>query len=834
VRQNHAGSSTEATWIRVAIIAALVVVPLVLFFDVLFLDKALVTSSQKLMYPWTFGESPETVLAERSFRWDPTLNYFPRRDLTHESLMRGELPLWNPHSAGGMPLLADFQSAVYYPVNLVLNLGDPLRAMGWAVFLHVVLAGLGTYGFLRFRTLPAVAAGFGGLAYMMSGFLMTRIGHPTMVQAAAWLPWLFLIVDRIVVRGEARWFAALAAAAACSILSGFPQVTAHAFAASLLYFIYRGCSARIGSRPYLWAAAFASVGVGLAAVQIIPTLEFARQSGRMAEAISAEVWRTPAVSFLGLLVPGITGNPVEGTLWLAAFKGTATHPNDIGLVAYVGVLPLVFGLLAFARFRQDGEVRFLSGLAVLAVVGSMSSSVFSALYLFLPGAGAAQADRLAFLLSFCLAVLGAKGFAAVSAGTLRQSRSFFAGSLAVIGVLLGFVGALALLGRRTLAHVAGALSPPLSSGLWDRALSPKVREFLARDLDGWFRYELGQLRWPVLLLLAALLLVVLWRSGRGGRWLRWVAVGVTGLDLLLFAGAYYTPQPIAGFLEETPGIRFLQEERREPSRIVRAFSDAVLAANLNAVLGIDDAQGYNALMVDHYGRLFDLAARGTYVQNKKIDAPSDPGAFASPVFDLLNVEYVVMEGNPEWMKDLEAHPRFSDGGLERVFARDLVIYRNEDFLPRALWLPGPRFHESEELVTAGIASSGFDPSRSVLLEGDPGNVPWWSAAGGGGGRARLVSHEDLSVVVETSSEHPGWVRWAEADYPGWRVKVDGAEVLSWRSDLALRAIPVPGGRHEIEMTMDPVSTRLGLGLTLFSTVVLVLLSQVVQPRRGET
>ncbi len=702
--------------------------------------------------------------------------------------------------------------------------------MGWAVFLHVVLAGLGAYGFLRARGLPPPASGFGALAYMMSGFIVTRIGHPTMVQAAAWLPVLFLIADRIISRGCARWYVALAAACACAVLSGFPQVTAHSFAAVALYFVYRGFSEKVGAHRILWAALFGVVGVGVAGIQIVPTLEFARQSGRVAEVLSAEVWKTPAASFLGLLVPGLMGNPVDGTNWLAVFKGPAAHTNDIGLVAYVGVLPLLFALLATAGVRRNREVCFFSGLAVLVVLASMFRPVFSALYLFLPGSGAAQADRLAFLLSFCLAVLAAWGFQAVSSGALRESRRFFAGSLAIAGTLLVFIGVLALAGRRLLAHLAESLSPALSSGRWERAFSPRVRAFLESDLDGWYRSELVRLFWPAVFLVLALALLALWRArptgpaGRPAGALRWAAIGIAAVDLFLFARAYYTPQPIAGFLEETPGIRFLRENREEPSRIVRAFSDQVLSSNLNAVLGIDDAQGYNALMNDRYGRLFDLAARGSYAQKKKIDAPQNPAAFASPILDLLNVEYVVTEGHPDMARALENRPPFSKPGLERVFARDLLIYRNDGFLPRALWVPAARCHGSEILITTLIARPEFDPGRAVLLEEDPSQIPWWSATGSGDGRAQLVSRTALSVTMETSSSGTGWVRWAEAYYPGWRVTIDGAETLSWRSDLALRAIPVPAGRHRIEMEMDPASTRAGLGLTLFSIVLLALLT----------
>jgi hypothetical protein len=830
-----AASTKETRWTGIAMVLILVLVALVMFFDVLFLDKTLLTSSQRMMFPWSYGQAPESVLSERSFRWDPTLNYYPRRYLAHENLMSGNLPLWNPHSAGGMPLLADFQSAVYYPPNLVLNLGDPLRAMGWAVFLHVVLAGLGTFAFLRYRGMSAAASVFGALAFMFNGFIVTRVGHPTMIQAAAWLPWLLLAVDGIVLSGRRWWFVGLAAAVALSVLSGFPQITVHCFAAALLYLLYRFIVVRPPVRTLIWALVFAAAGVGLTALQIVPTVEFARQSGRLSEAMSSGLWHTPGVSFLKVLIPQVTGSAVDGTNWIALFKGPEAHPNDIGLVAYVGVLPLILGLLMLPRIRSDSDVRFFYGVAGLVVLGSMVRPVFSILYLFLPGAGAAQADRLAFLLSFCIAFLGARGFATVSEGSLRSERGRFAGSVGLVLACLAALSILAVSAPRVLSRVAAGLNPDLSTGVWVRAFSPRVRSFLSEDLAGWVAYERSQMLSPAILLVITAVLLVLWRWGRWNRPVRWIAVAITIVDLFLFGRAYYTPQPMEDAHAGMPGIQFLQENRSEPSRVVRAFSENVLSSNFNAVLGIDDAQGYNALMIDRYGKLFDLVERGTYAQNKKIDAPRHASSFASPVLDLLNVEYVLAEGSLGMSQELAGLAPFSGPELNRVYARDLLVYRNEDVLPRATWLARARLHPSEADVTAAMVQPGYDPARAVRVEGDLGDVPWWVVSGGTEGQARQVTREPQRVVLDTSSERPGWLRWAEAYYPGWRVEVDGAEVRSWRADLALRAVPVPAGKHRVELRMDPASTRAGFGLSLLSLVLLMIfVLEYGEPRRIET
>ena len=100
---------------------------------------------------------------------------FPMYRFAAASLRAGELPLWNPHLYGGAPFLADMQSGLFYPPNLLLFLLAPefnYRAMEWMVVFHVFLAGSFMYLCLRYmepgRSVRMPAALAGATAYMLS------------------------------------------------------------------------------------------------------------------------------------------------------------------------------------------------------------------------------------------------------------------------------------------------------------------------------------------------------------------------------------------------------------------------------------------------------------------------------------------------------------------------------------------------------------------------------------------------------------------------------------------------------------------------------------------
>ena len=54
---------------------------------------------------------------------------YPWRLAVMQGWQSGEIPLWNPYSFSGSPLAANWQSAVFYPLTLMMVLGGSI--LGW-------------------------------------------------------------------------------------------------------------------------------------------------------------------------------------------------------------------------------------------------------------------------------------------------------------------------------------------------------------------------------------------------------------------------------------------------------------------------------------------------------------------------------------------------------------------------------------------------------------------------------------------------------------------------------------------------------------------------------
>ncbi len=195
---------------------------------------------------------------------------------------QGHLPLWNPYSALGMPLVFNWESA---PLSLPVLIGYlfPVRLAYTAqVVVTIVIAGTGVYVLgkvLRLGTLGCMTA---AIVFELSGAFMGNIGWP-LASVWSWGGWLFAAIV-LVLRGEkrARAIVLLAIVVAFAIYAGNPEdlallaLSAATFALAMLLF---RAPALGGSgpviRPAIDLGLSAIAGAALAAPLILPGVQLA-------------------------------------------------------------------------------------------------------------------------------------------------------------------------------------------------------------------------------------------------------------------------------------------------------------------------------------------------------------------------------------------------------------------------------------------------------------------------------------------------------------------------------------------------------------------------------
>src|SRR5688500_20311518 len=94
---------------------------------------------------------------------DQWLAGYAFREFAASSLREGNgFPLWNPYLFGGMPYVAAMHGDIFYPTFLLRMVLPTDIAMTWGFVIHVFLAGLFTFMFLRACGFSFFGSLFGG------------------------------------------------------------------------------------------------------------------------------------------------------------------------------------------------------------------------------------------------------------------------------------------------------------------------------------------------------------------------------------------------------------------------------------------------------------------------------------------------------------------------------------------------------------------------------------------------------------------------------------------------------------------------------------------------
>jgi len=495
----------------------------------------------------------------------------------------GQLPLWNPYSALGMPLAFNWQSAPFSVPALVGYL-VPLRLDFTAqTTVTLVIAGTGVYTLGRILRLGVIGCAFAATAFELSGPMVGWLGWPH-AAVMSWTGWLF-VATLLVIRGRRRLFSIsfFAVIVACAVYAGQPEILLF-LGLTLVIFVVILLVQRVamlgGSGPILRPigdlAIAGMAGLALGAPLLIPGLEVASGSLRSAHGPDQAL---PGHNLVYLMFQGFDGLPVAGSHWFGYVLGYAET------AAYVGVIALVLAVMAVALCRRRPEV------IALAVVGFVMAAIafvapVNTLLDGLPVIGHVLWHRSLLPMSFAIAVLAGVGMdLLVRRGADRAVRYWAGAGFAAVALVLV---ALWVLGR---GHL-----PPTEAAI-------RARSFV----------------WPTieaivgLVVVGALTLVSRHRLSRddgAGNGIRRGAGRVAGLALLacetgfLIAAGAPIMSSSPTFFAPTPAIASLR--RTVGSSVVGLGANSLLCSdlgiipNVNAVFGVQELALYDPMVPSPY------------------------------------------------------------------------------------------------------------------------------------------------------------------------------------------------------------------------------------------
>jgi hypothetical protein len=510
------------------------------------------------------------------------------------------------------------------------------------------------------------------------------------------------------------------------------------------------------------------VGLALATVQLVPTLQFLGLSTREEAGYAfAASFSWPPGHLLTLLVPNFFGDLFNTGYW-----GDGIY---VEFIFYVGVLPLILALVSGARLphRLKPWLLVLAGAGLLLAFGRFGG-LHRLAYALIPlfGAGRVPA-RAGFLFVFAVAALGGLIVTWVEdrpAGAL-QGRPWrvvwtIVGALAALVVLAGF-----------LIFTLQRDSNPDVGRLWHAA------NFTATFL--------------LFFSLAVVLLAGWQRGGLTGAQGAALAIGLVLLDLWSFGRPLLEPMsaPENSFWEKTARFVSAADQEAEGTGVtgstwrVLPWGLNMFEQNLGMPLSLENVYSYDPMWIGRYTRFINHIA--------------DPRARA---FDLLRARYLVVQQRMKYPQDDPASPKLVKRG------GGVWVYERPGVFPAAWLVHRVEVEEDEKALLWRLNDSAFDPWRAALVE-QPLPCSLRSVANPEEESVRVTQRSNNTVALEVEAAADGLLVLSEVAYPGWRVSVDGVRAPVVRANYTLRAVCVPAGTHRVTFSFLPGSLVAGAAIS---------------------
>jgi hypothetical protein len=717
-----------------------------------------------------------------------------------------------------MPFFADPQSRVAYPIALMLVAVDPVDARAYDVAIHLVIAMLGMYLFLRSISVNAWGSLLGGLAFGFSSFFYVRLGHPTFIAAAAWIPFFFYGFEKARMRGP-EGVVMLTAFLAMGYLAGFPQVFLFGVGALIAYALYTSFdTGRSDRKRVILGAAKIILIAGLlslllVAFQLVPFVELLRNSVGLGVDIEkmSDVYLAPPVLLLRSFFPDLFGNPIEGTDW-SGLTRDLTHTYNPEFAVYCGLGTLLAAVGAMVFIRSDRRVRFFTALLLLSVGLATSGMLIRVGYALVPLLEMSKISRIAVLSCFALCTLGGMGFSMISDRLGPRERKRCLTAVGVVAVVVLVVAAYVALGTNSFLGRYLGKAEDLPDYFWKhthRAMrSSRVQGWAEGDGREWIQYEKRQVGRGLVFLIPALgLFVLLAHPKKTPNALRTVFVvgfiGLVGLDAGLNTRGYFISQ-VSSRLFETEGIDLLKnrvgDEGMWRIRSVRYQHEDIKAfpPNTNLLFNIHSLNGTSTLWPEGYQSLYD-AFSGSREVSKRWDKQMAMGAYEVLASDFACVRYVIADnaGIPVVFPPLVRLVAAKAGTPSRV---RIVKVGREGKL--ALWQrPGETFNFSVELPR--IRTLEFYVGLDAQYPGEGDSIAVWLMWARG--RAQRRFRHVFNLARDRGRWHPFMLDVSGVG-PG-RVMIQmGCELLSagrgYPVTVAWGGLDLVSGAVEVSQTAD--------------------------------
>lgn len=703
---------------------------------------------------------------------DVITQIYPWRHLSIQIWKSGQVPLWNPYSFAGTPLLANYQSAVLSPLNILFFIFPFVDGWSILVLLQPLLAGLFTYAFVRSLKRTEIASLIASVSFMFCGFITVWMGYATLGYAILFLPLSLFSIEKYFLEKKDRFLILLSATIPLSFFSGHFQISIYFLLTTLLYILYKAAATK-DLKSCAKTLLFVIFGLLLSMPQLLPSIEFYSQSFRSGSFEKGEI--IPFNYLPTFLSPDFFGNPITRNDWF----GHYAEWNS-----YIGVLPFILALYGLTLKKKSLSLFFFVA-GILALLLSFDTKLADIVVaLKIPVLSTSAMSRIIVVYSFMFSVLSAFGFDKLI-GDIKNKK---------------FTKMLILLCLFLAIFIFIWIYLPF------RIFTPYDKKFIAEN----------NLKLPTIIFIVSFFVMLLSTLNKKFIYIvGFLLLLIVSFDMLRFATKWqeFSPKSLV-FAQTLTGKAF--SKISGVSRVMANFGgEAAVYYRLPSL------EGYDALYIKRYGEFatsidtgkLKEAARSVVAFPK--DSPNTP-----QLANLLDMKYVVhkiADDHAGWTFPFWTYP---NGQFSQIY-KDLAyeFYENNKTFGHAFLVGNYNVSRDPQKILNILTSKDTNLRKEIVLEEDPDIVQSSSDPGS----TNIVKYSPNEIDIQTSANYQTLLFMSDNYYPGWTATVDNTRAKIYRADYSFRAVVVPKGKHLVKFVYKPFSFMLGIWLAALGVLGMVFI-----------
>jgi hypothetical protein len=758
-----------------------------------------------IILPVVFWAIP--LFTGQSLYWGaPILQFIPWKIEALEQLINGIFPLWNSGNGLGSPLMANYQTALFYPPGWMINIlgllcGSSGIAWGYTFMLaaHGAWSSLGMAFLVKRYTNNSLSMVVAGISYSLGSYFIARAGFFPMVWVGAWFPWMMISIACDIEQDRQIWkirhfpFASIVVIS-CALLGGHAQLCWYMLLFSFFWMLLTVKTD--GKKPVLLRkilsyCCYIGIAVMICAVQLIPTAELlliSQRAGSVAyeSGLAYSFWPWRLITYFA---PDFFGNPGYGD-----WNGYGSFWED---AIYIGVIPIFMAIgtikLLFKKKDQGledhrGIVVYLWVMIVIAIVFALGKNtpIFPFLYRYIPTFDMFNAPARYMLwahMSLCLlAAIGISRWQTPSGKGLYWLR-------------LGTAGGFSILITTIIISL----------------YFPNIRDSFIRS----------SITFGVLAIISGVFSLTnnfFCIRNKQNLWVGMV-VAVTFIDLFL-AGQLLNPminadsysnfekinnKSIVGRVYLEPEIeyslKFARYMRFNDYRPIEETENLFTSGlpNTNLLQNIDYVNNFDPILPNNYAQLMNLLPdMDTQEHENWLRLMDVTQVIRSDLQSDKGVSHINLKGSKRiWWFPCANNVKNSDAALNA--SRSLLKH----------WIKGSdleRIVIEEKNISLPVEKECIQSQLTYSI----------------------IEENPLSMTLNVSISKDGWLMIGNSWYPGWKATIDGEKTEIYRGFSLFQVIRLPAGNHNVELQYKPLSVLIGLiisGIALTFLAVIGVISR---------